>query len=147
MGLKFEYMPRLSDDGITYDAIAEVRFVNPVNGAAVDVNCLVDSGADDILLNAQFAEALGLRLEAGEEKSYQRIAHAPMRAYLHPLQMQLKGVYDTPLYRVRAAFLPDLPRAGLVGQRGFFENHKIIFERRKRSFELTPLPPEERSKR
>jgi len=37
-------------------------FTNPVTGNVVLLFCLVDSGASDIILNAQFAPLLGMYL-------------------------------------------------------------------------------------
>lgn len=137
MGLKFDYWPRPTKSTMEHDPIIGVSFINPANNKSIDVDCLIDSGADDIVIHADFAQVLDIELEGGETREYQGIAHKPITGYVHKLKMKLRD--DASLYVVRCAFVPNLPRAGLLGQNGFFDNYKILFERRKKRFEITPL--------
>ena len=137
MGLKYDYWPRATDYGMEHDPIVSVTFVNLGNNKSINVDCLVDSGADDILLHSEFAKILELDVENGEERLYQGIGGKPIKAFLFRLKMQIKG--DSSSYMVRCAFMPDLKRAGLLGQKGFFDNYKVVFERAKKRLELTPL--------
>src|SRR5690348_14245028 len=58
--VQFPYTPRSTDYGITQEPRVPVIFTNPSNGNFVLLFCLVDSGASDIILNAQFAPLLGI---------------------------------------------------------------------------------------
>ncbi len=35
--------------------------------------------------------------------------------------------------------MPDLRIDGILGQNGFFDTHKIVFEKYKKRFEITPI--------
>jgi len=135
--MKFQYAPFFTYGGtVTRRPIVEIVFTNPTTGKSVEISCLVDSGADNILLHASLASHIGLDLTTGKEHPFQGISHTPVIGYDHALTMKLKNdVYE---FSTPCAFVPDLKVAGLVGQTGFFENYKITFERYKKRFEITP---------
>lgn len=135
--MKFEYLTRLGPHGWEYEPKIEVVFINPKNGKSVEVLCLIDSGAGATILNAEFAEVLGIDLTSGKPHPYMGISEkAP--AYDHPVEMRLKQ--DTHTYRIICSFMPGLTTTGLLGQRGFFEHYKVTFELSKKRFEIVPIP-------
>jgi hypothetical protein len=137
VALKYDYTPRMGPTGIEYDPFVDVVFTNPSNGLSVEIRCLIDSGAGGIILSAEFAELLGLDLKRGDEHLYQGIAHDPVSAYDHELMIRLKE--DRHAFRVVCSLMPGLKASGLLGQRGFFDHYKVVFERAKKRIELTPL--------
>ena len=139
MVLKFEYLPRVGPAGIEYDPTVDVVFTNPKNGASVEARCLIDSGASSIVLNGEFAEVLGIDLRTGKEHKFQGIKGDPAVGYDHLLNMRLKQ--DTNEFLVECSLVPELKTTGLLGQKGFFENYRVVFERAKKRIELTPLSP------
>ena len=58
--LKFQYTPGYSDEGIKRIPLVDVLFTNPENGTSLNVQCLIDSGADEIILPAEAALMLGI---------------------------------------------------------------------------------------
>jgi len=81
--VQFPYTPRNTDYGITQEPRVPVVFTNPSTGNFVLLFCLVDSGASDIILNAQFAPLLGIDLTAAPPQEYQGIGDEPFQAYKH----------------------------------------------------------------
>ena len=138
MGLTFDYTPRLGPQGVEYDPLVDAVFTNPKNSKRVEIRSLIDSGAASIMLNGQFAKALGIDLTRGDAVAFQGIAHEPVVAYMHLVLIRLTN--DSHEYLVPCFFLPELKMPALLGQRGFFEHYKVVFERHKKRFQLTPLP-------
>lgn len=136
MGLKYQYIPRFGPAGVEYDPLVDIVYTNPRNGKNVEVRSLIDSGAAGIIIHGQFAELLGIDLESGKLHEFQGIAHTPVRAYDHQLKIRLKE--DSHEYLVICSVMPDLSTSALLGQRGFFDNYKITFERSIKRIELTP---------
>jgi hypothetical protein len=75
--VQFPYTPRSTDYGITQEPRVPVIFANPVTGNFVLLFCLVDSGASDIILNAQFAPLLGIDLTAAPHRSIKGLVMSP----------------------------------------------------------------------
>ena len=42
-------------------------------------------------------------------------------------------------FTVPCAFIPDLRIDCILGQNGFFDTHKIVFEKYKKRFAITPM--------
>jgi len=98
---------------------------------------LVDSGASDIILNAQFAPLLGIDLMAAPSQEYQGIGDEPFQAYKHRVTIRLQAASEA--FTVQCAFMPDLRIDCILGQNGFFDTHKIVFEKYKKRFAITPM--------
>jgi len=99
--------------------------------------CLVDSGASDIILNAQFAPLLGIDLMAAPSQEYQGIGDEPFQAYKHRVTIRLQAASEA--FTVQCAFMPDLRIDCILGRNGFFDTHKIVFEKYKKRFAITPM--------
>ena len=99
--------------------------------------CLVDSGASDIILNAQFTPLLGIDLTAAPSQEYQGIGDEPFQAYKHKITIRLQAAKEA--FTVPCAFMPDLRIDCILGQNGFFDTHKIVFEKYKKRFAITPI--------
>ncbi len=96
---------------------------------------LVDSGADMNIMSAEIAEALGIDVKSGEKKSVGGITGERQPFYVHNIQIRVGGwVYSD----VEVGFMLDMPNYGygVVGQRGFFEFFKVIFDLQKEEIEL-----------
>jgi Aspartyl protease len=112
-------------------------FTNSVTGNFVLLFCLVDSGASNIILNAQFAPLLGIDLTAATAQEYQGVGEEPFRAYKHQVTIRLQAAAEA--FTVPCAFMPDLRIDCILGQNGFFDTHKIVFEKYKKRFAITPI--------
>ena len=135
--MQFPYTPRSTDYGITQEPRVPVIFTNPVTGNFVLLFCLVDSGASDIILNAQFAPLLGIDLTAAPSQEYQGIGEEPFQAYKHRINIRLQAASEA--FTVSCTFMPDLRIDCILGQNGFFDTHKIVFEKYKKRFAITPV--------
>lgn len=122
-GYGFEMAPRLP-----------VVFRNPKNGREMPIFCLVDSGASDILINQEIAESLGIEVKRGKPHTYGGIGGEVM-GYEHVIALRIVG--DDHEFTVVCSVLPLPLYDGLLGQRGFFDNYKVVFEKYKKRFEVT----------
>jgi hypothetical protein len=111
-------------------------FTNSMTGNFVLLFCLVDSGASDIILNTQFAPLLGLDLTAAPSQEYQGIGDEPFRAYKHQVTIRVQAASEA--LTVPCAFMPDLRSDCILGQNGFCDPHKIVFEKYNKRFAITP---------
>jgi hypothetical protein len=110
-----------------------ILFRNSAKRLEVPVFCLVDSGASEILINAQVATALGIGVTSGQRREYGGIGGV-VTGYQHRLTMKLMG--DTHEFTVDCGVLTVPLYDGLLGQTGFFDHYKVIFEKYKKRFEV-----------
>jgi hypothetical protein len=100
----------------------------------INVNALVDSGANASLFHSSIAEALGIDLTSGMEQEFFGISGHPIKSYFHLVKLQIFGSNES--VELAVAFT-DSPGVGaLLGQADFFQHHKITFERYKEQMEI-----------
>ena len=133
--MKFRYTPRfLGDyDSVEYDPLLWVSFKSQTTGRGAAVLGMIDSGAAEILLHTGIGEAMGIDIPSGEKVIYSGIGGA-IEGYKHTVLMQVRG--DRKAHEVTCAFAPIEGMDALFGQRGFFENYKVVFEKYKNRFEV-----------
>ena len=135
--MKFDYTSQYTDFGIARMPLVFVEFSNPADSLKRrEVFSLVDSGAAATLINAQYAQELGIDLQSGKRIPFQGIKGTPAIGYEHLIKIRL--THDSREVTVPCYFMPDLQISALLGQAGFFENYKVLFEHYKKRFELTP---------
>jgi hypothetical protein len=137
VGLIFKYKSKFGIRGIVPVPILNVTFTYPKTGKSIDVDCLLDSGADDTVINADLAGQLGIDLTTGPRYLYQGISRDPTPAYDHGLLMQVED--DNNKFEINAAFMPGLQTACLLGRNGFFENYRVVLDQNEGQFELEPV--------
>lgn len=98
---------------------------------------LIDSGADICLFNAEIGEIIGLDIKKGKIKEVFGIGGKASFYYLHKIKIEVGGWE----YEINAGFMPSISGNlgmpyGVVGQSGFFEYFKVIFDRTKEEIEL-----------
>ena len=102
-----------------------------------DVISLVDSGADVCLFHSDIGRMLGIEIEAAPELAFQRVSGVREVAYLHRVNLVVRGLSSITL---EVGFTNSMAvGAGLLGQRGFFEQFQISFHLKQHSFEVTPV--------
>ena len=94
---------------------------------------LVDSGSASILMNPQIGKALGIDVPSGEPMTFGGIG-GNVIGYKHKLTFRLIG--DRNEYEVECAFAEIGIVDAILGQIGFFDNYKVVFERYKNEFEI-----------
>lgn len=110
-------------------------------------SALIDSGADDCLFHAEVGEAIGIEVKNGPVKTYGGIGFGELIGHIHTVEIQVGGYW----VECQAAFAygmlrdhPSLPgmrqglRYGVLGQAGFFDKFKVIFDFAAEEIELRP---------
>ena len=110
-------------------------------------NVLIDSGADDCIFHAEVGEAVGIDVKVGPAKTYGGVGFGELTGYLHAVEIQVGGQW----VECRVAFAygmrrphPTFPwmgqglRYGILGQEGFFDKFKVIFDYSAEEIELRP---------
>jgi hypothetical protein len=85
---------------------------------------LIDSGAAICMFHADVGRAIGLDVEKGEEDYTTGISGKPTKIYLHDVSLYPPAH----IIKIRAGFTDELPLAGLLGRKGFFEHFKVTFD-------------------
>jgi len=104
----------------------------------IQLDALIDSGADVSLFHASAAKALGIDLTSGIKQEYFGVSGHKIEAYFHTVKFQIVG---TP-YAMELAigFTESEGVSALLGQADFFQAHQIKFERYKERIEISPAP-------
>jgi hypothetical protein len=84
---------------------------------------IVDSGADVCVFDASIAKRLGIKLE---ESGADEMAVLGRRGPGYP--QELKIIVGSHSFQTTVLFFEDLPLAGLLGRKGFFDNFTITFD-------------------
>ncbi|HEY4482820.1 MAG TPA: hypothetical protein VI953_01470 [Candidatus Paceibacterota bacterium] len=113
----------------------EVQFIGE-HGKKLKTVGLVDSGADEILLDEKLAPVLGVDLEKCEHGTTMGIGGEQQHFRRTILDLLVKHM-EEPI-RVPVCFT-KLSVACLLGQEGFFDDYKVRFERDHKTFELVPV--------
>ena len=134
--MKVQYTPSFFDDysAVEYSPRLRVIFLHPTIKREIWLFGLVDSGAAETILHIKMAKLLGIDDVASGEKVLYTGIGGEVEGYRHPLHMQVVG--DRKKDEVMCAFAEIADIDCLLGQRGFFENYKVIFEKYKNQFEV-----------
>jgi hypothetical protein len=111
--------------GFGYYAAVPVNIALPTKNAPRSKRfaAIIDSGASRCVFHAEIGKAIGLDVSKGEVESTLGIA-GPTTTYLHDISLYAPGG----VIAIRAGFSADLPVAGILGIRGFFDTFKITFD-------------------
>jgi hypothetical protein len=135
--MKYDYSGSIGSDPSRpwkFRPVVEVEIFG--NGTSIKTLGLIDSGADTILINTQFAEALGINLENCEVQNTIGISGTPQPTYHTTITLQVSHLEPI----VVPVFFIDSPSVTcLLGQEGFFDAYRIKFERDHKVFELVPV--------
>jgi hypothetical protein len=133
LAMKYKYLEfpnRNPNEPSIYRPFLAVRMTS--GGKFTDTFCLVDSGADCCMMPAALGRLIGIDIESGAQQEIRGIAHQAAKTYRHFVHITVPrlGSFDT-----NVAFSTDL-RYGILGQEGFFEKFRVIFDRKKLLFEV-----------
>ena len=100
-------------------------------------NCfsLIDSGTDATMINADFAELLGIDESKCQKVKAGSIEKMTATGFVSEVKFNVEGFEEE--FKIDAIFLKDMPIAGLLGQIDFFENFKIRFEKKHKKFYIS----------
>ena len=103
-------------------------------GRSSEVFCLVDSGSDHTLINAEFADILGIDLSQCPRLEMSGVAGPTVEVCLAEIRVTFSGFEDE--FKIKAKFVRGMATDVILGQSDFFEEFKIKFEKQKRKFYL-----------
>lgn len=134
--VKFPYTIFPSPDGNVFFATLDVMLFNRKTGkASYRYKVVLDSGASHCVFHAGIGETIGIDVTSGRKMPLKGVTHAVGKQYLHDVTVIVDGVS----YLVEAGFSYDLNFPfGLLGQKGFFDQNRICFDRPVGDFEITP---------
>lgn len=100
-------------------------------------DALIDSGADCSLFNIQVAEVLGIDLSNAKIVRFTGISGQIDGYRLEKIKIKVEGFNK--FVKIPVCFV-DSPTVGLLlGQEGFFDQHRIKFEKDHDTFEITSI--------
>ena len=120
--MKFRY----AKYGQTFRPVIPIKLKN--KGQEIGYHILVDSGADLCIFDAEIGEAIGINVKSGAPREVFGVGGKSSFYYLHNVSIDVGGWE----YHIEAGFMPNVAGHvmpyGVVGQKGFFEHFKAIFE-------------------
>jgi hypothetical protein len=111
--------------GIAYYAVIPVSIALPAQNSprSKRFEGIIDSGATNCIFHADIGKAIGLDVAKGDPLRILGVA-GPTSAYMHDVSLYAPGG----IIAIRAGFSADLPIAGLLGMKGFFDHFKVTFD-------------------
>jgi hypothetical protein len=94
---------------------------------------LVDSGSADCVFPASIAELLGIDIRKGQPHQFHGFDNRVVLGFIHKVHLQVAGFNHW--VSVDAVFL-ESDGVAILGQRGFFDNYQVVFEKWSRRFEV-----------
>ena len=142
--MKYRYTQTLTQNikgGYTQRPLVEIEIigekgVSPAYG-------MIDSGADSVLMNIQYAKDVGVQLNEKKKRPYVGIAGQNVMGYEASVDFKVKGFSET--FTTPVAFIDSPSVDVLLGQEDFFEIFRIKFEKDHNTFELS-LPKKARKR-
>lgn len=100
----------------------------------VILEAIIDSGADWCIFDAGLLDILKLPL--GSQTKFFGAGKEPLRGFKSKVNLTIAGED----FKTEVLFSPDLGRHsyGILGQKGFFDNFKVCFDKQKQRIEVTP---------
>lgn len=134
--MKYDYTTYLPDERGKFIKRPMVEIEIFGKSASHKELALIDSGADRSLFHKEIAEILGVDLSRAEKRNITGISGA-MEARTAEIKIRISHLNDAVTIPVDFA---DSPYIGaLLGQEGFFDFHRIKFEKDHNIFEINPV--------
>lgn len=90
----------------------------------MEVNALVDSGADSCLFEADLGELIGLKITNGYKEQTMGVGSQLADVYYHDVELEIREKR----WKVRAGFIRGLSIGALAGREGFFTKFKVCLD-------------------
>lgn len=97
---------------------------------------IIDSGCDCVMVNKEIADAIGLTSNPLKKVRVGGITGTRDDGFKFDVAIKIAGL---DAFKTEATFVPNLPFACLLGQKGLFDSFNIRFEKAKHKFYLQPL--------
>jgi hypothetical protein len=134
--MKYRYRAAVPEQAgpLLYRPIVEVEIVGP-KGRLREL-ALIDSGADRSMLNKDIADIVGIDLTHAATRKAIGITGATT-VYLTDVELTLGGSRGK--MNIPVGFIDSPYVSVLLGQHGFFDRHRITFEKHHHVFRITPV--------
>lgn len=134
--MKYRYSVAVPEQGgkFIHRPLVEVEIFGP-KGKLKEI-ALIDSGADRSLLNLEIAELLGIDLTRARTRTAIGISGAT-KVYTTEVEVKLQHFEKRVVIPV--GFIDSPYVSVLLGQEGFFDQHRIKFEKDHDVFEIMPI--------
>ena len=104
-------------------------------GQSFTMDALVDSGADNCIFPGMLGVGLGIEVQRGPKQKIFGLGGRVIEAHFHHVKLKV-GNAECDVY---AGFTFDsIGISGLLGQRGFFDHFRVIFDRSDNSVIINP---------
>lgn len=131
---EFDYTGQWDGSGLAYRPVINVTLMNEQR--SISVVALIDSGCDCVMVNKDIAEALGITSNPLRKMRVGGVTGLRDDGFKFEIHVQPTS-FDA--FLTDATFVPNLPFACLLGQKGFFDSFNIRFEKVIRKFYLQPI--------
>lgn len=117
-----------------YKPIIPLRLINPKNNRGVKVDALIDSGADATVFAAVFGRDIGINVRSGEKAQLSGLGGKIINVYFHEVILEVGG------NKIKSfvGFTYSRGVAAVLGQIGFFDKFRVIFDQAKGIIEVIP---------
>ena len=132
--MNFQYRKLVDDtrpEGHTFYPLVRIFLRQDMNMA--HVLSLVDSGSADCVFPASLGELLHIDIPSGQPYQFHGFDNRLVPGFVHEVVLQVAGF--THWVPVDAVFL-ECEGMPILGQRGFFDNYQVVFEKWARRFEI-----------
>lgn len=133
MRLGYVKLPdRTRAEGYSYYPLLNVALkYGPLN--ICSTSALVDSGSLDCIFPASLGQVLGIDVTSGTPYKFGNFNLQETEGFVHRISLQVTGFphwVDVDVAFIQSEVVP------ILGQRDFFDNFQVVFERWRRSFEI-----------
>jgi hypothetical protein len=112
--------------GIEKHAFLNVQIARPEKNAprTKRFEVIIDSGASRCVFHTDIGQSIGLDVMSGAIEPTYGVSGEATNTYLHDIAFYAPGG----IIQITAGFTANLPVAGVLGMKGFFEHFKITFD-------------------
>jgi Aspartyl protease len=134
--MKYHYRAAVPERAgpLLYRPTVEIEILGP-KGKLREL-ALIDSGAERSMLNTEMAEIVGIDLTQATTRKAIGITGATT-VYLTEVELKLDGARGA--MHIPVAFIDSPYASVLLSQDGFFDRHRITFEKHHQVFANTPV--------
>lgn len=116
-----------------YRPMVNIRLINGSRSRLQ--KALIDTGADFTLINSHIAKDLDINYKDGVLHKTTGIENNPIETYFHELEIEVPGLENSQ-FKTTVGFINSSSVGVLLGQKGFFDNFKVTFDKKDNFFEI-----------
>ena len=131
---EFDYTGQWDGTGLAYRPVVNVVLSN--GSKSIPVVALIDSGCDCVMVNKDIANALGITSNPLRKMRVGGITGLRDDGFKFEITVQAPSL---DAFVADATFVPGLPFACLLGQKGFFDSANVHFEKTKHKFYIQAI--------